>query len=210
MTMFRFGCGHVIHDEAIHDAQWGARLIYSEVVPSVGLDGTTYPGSSGVVWDRQTPDGDPTLVESLFPVVERAMEEFRKVHYELSSDSSGRLCWREGQRLVVMSPQGSYGYLYVTAVLEKPDHIGETQLTDHRRDGDRTWRELGNWPQRVVDEANLKAAAQRASRIEYLERELKWLEQDVHFARTDRARKLRQKKVDTILAEIEDVKAKLA
>lgn len=142
--MFAFGCGHVKYDENIHDAKWGARLIYKEVTD----------GFSGVLWDRQTPDGDPDLVKSLFPVLETALAMFRLQKYELPGDSRGHLCYREGQRLVVMSPQQSYGYLYVTAVLEKPDHLGETEvwdMSDQKNDYGHPVPELSNWPPRVIE-----------------------------------------------------------
>jgi hypothetical protein len=147
--MFRFGCGYVVLDDAVHEASWGARLIYSEVVA----------GSSGVVWDRQTPDGEADAVRLLFPVIERATEEFRKRDYDLPPDSRGRLCWRDGRVLVVMSPQGSYGYLYVTAVLERVEHVGETKLSDFG--GDQNIPLLGNWPPLDDVTAGLHGAVRR-------------------------------------------------
>ena len=138
MSMFRFGCGHVTIDPEIHAASWGARLIYNEVMD----------GSSGVVWDRQTPDGDEELVRSLFPVINEAMQQARLLRWHgLSSDSRNRLCWREGPRLVVCSPQGSYGYLYVTGAVEKLDHIGETKIAEFESSPVETF---GNWPLEVL------------------------------------------------------------
>lgn len=193
MTLeFKFGCGHVKYDEAIHDAKWGARLIYSEVAN----------GGSGVVWNRQTPDGEPALVESLFPVVDRAVAEFRKPEnqYTLTSDQSGHLCWREGQRLVVMSPQGSYGYLYITAVLEKPDHLGESEVWSFEDVPDRV--ELGNWPPRIVEAREAKERERDIERVTWLERDYKWALDEVRYARTPRAKTIRQNKADKIGDEL--------
>lgn len=199
MTMFQFGCGHIKYDETIHDAKWGARLIYSEVTA----------GGSGVVWDRQTPDGDKELVESLFPVVDRALAEFRKPEnmYTLDSGQSGHLVWRENQRVVVMSPQGSYGYLYITAVLEKVGHEGESKIWEFADMPDRV--ELGNWPPRVVEAREAKERKNDESMLEYLLRDYKWALDEVRYARTDRARTIRQKKADKIGEEIEALRAKV-
>jgi len=199
MSMFNFGCGHAKYDETIHDAKWGARLIYAEVTA----------GSSGVVWDRQTPDGEKELVESLFPVVDRALAEFRKVKYELSSDSRGHLCWREGQRIVVMSPQQSYGYLYITALLEKPDHLGETEIwdmSDQVNDYGRPVPELGNWPPRVV-EAKLEAERKyKASKLKSIrEFELPQAERELRWAAGKRTEKSKQRALDAVLAEIAEL-----
>jgi|WetSurMetagenome_2_1015567.scaffolds.fasta_scaffold24150_7 hypothetical protein len=197
--MFRFGCGHVTLDEAIHEASWGARLIYSEVVES-------RTGHTPVVWDRQTPDGDPETVQMLFPVIDRAIDEFRKVKYELSGSSRGRLCWRDGRALVVMSPQGSYGYLYVTAVLEREDHYGETHLADFEDGADIPL--FGNWPPEVV-EARLEAERKEAAdRIVWAERDLKWAKDEVRYARTPRTAKMRQKNVDALEVHLAALRAK--
>jgi len=193
MTLeFKFGCGHVKYDETIHEAKWGARLIYSEVTA----------GGSGVVWDRQTPTGEPELVETLFPVIDRAMTEFRKpeIMYDLPSDDNGHFCWREGRALVVMSPQGSYGYLYITAVLEREDHEGESDVWSFEDQPGR--KELGNWPPRVVEAAAEKQRKQDIDRVTWLERDYKWALDEVRYARTDRARTIRQKKADKIGDEL--------
>lgn len=199
--MFGFGCGHVKYDEAIHDAKWGARLIYAEVTD----------GYSGVVWDRQTPDGEKELVESLFPVVDRAMAEFRKPEnmYTLTSDSRGRLCWREGPRLVVMSPQSSYGYLYITAVLEKPGHEGETHIADFNIEDGSKFPQLGNWPPEVVEAARVKRRKSLEGQLEYAEREYKWALDKVRWAKTPRATTIRQKKADEIAQQIDNLKGEL-
>lgn len=199
MTMFRFGCGHVVKDPEVHDASWGARLIYAEVTGS--------SGRTPVVWDRQTPDGEEAAVLALFPTIDRAIDEFRRVQYELPSDSAGRLCWREGSVLVVMSPQGSYGYLYITAVHERDGHLGETALADFNKETRPRWVELGNWPQAVVD---ARAAAERKrieEQLHWAVRDYKWALDDVRRADTPRKRTVRQKKADEIGAHIEELRA---
>jgi hypothetical protein len=210
MTMFRFGCGHVTRDEAIHEATWGARLIYSEIVDMPKGSGTS------VVWDRQTPEGEPDTVRLLFPVIDRAIDEFRDVRYLLSSDSRGRLCWRDGRVLVVMSPQGSYGYLYVTAVLERDGHEGETQLAAFEADDSRI-PQLGNWPPEVVEARRMKELASAKDGLVWLTRDLRYAEDEVRRAPTPRAATLRRKKVteaqaklDEWLARIADLEAALA
>lgn len=160
-----FGCGHLPINDEIHEASWGARLIYSEVV--AGQSGKGF----AVVWDRQTPNGEPETVKQLFPVLERAVDEFRKVAWKLDSGQSGHLCWREGRILVVMSPQGSYGYLYITAVLEKEGHEGESKVWG--QDGE--WAEgelakrvqLGNWPPEVVEAREAKEREDKRKSIMY-------------------------------------------
>lgn len=204
MDGYRFGCGHVTLDPEIHEASWGARLIYSEVIA----------GSSGVVYDRQTPDGDPESVRMLFPVVEEATRRFREDHrYALGSDSRGRFCWRDGRVLVTMSPQGSYGYLYVTAVMEREGHEGETRLAAFETD---PIPEYGNWPPRVV-EAREQRERERA-RAGALHR-VKWAEQELRWAKIDRSKAevrhlsqrtmlARQRKVEKAHAEV--IEARLA
>lgn len=200
--MFRFGCGHIKVDPEIHEASWGARLIYTEVAEA-------RQGQTPVVWDRQTPDGDPEKVRLLWPVVDRAMDEFRLHRYELDSASRGHLCWRDGRALVVMSPQGSYGYLYVTAVLEKEGHEGESDVWEWKEDMEGQI-ELGNWPPRVV-------AAQKAEKLRVLQSSLKWLDHDIRFqeiqvraATTPRAKAIRQHKLDKIEMERDEVLANIA
>jgi len=193
----QWGCGHVKYDPEIHDARWGARLIYSEVAA----------GSSGVVYNRQAPQGEKELVESLFPVVDRALDEFRKVKYELDSSQSGHLVWRENQRVVVLSPQGSYGYLYITALLEKVGHEGETPIWEFEDQPER--KEFGNWPPRVVEAREAKQRKADEGMLEYLLRDYKWALDEVRYAKSDRARTIRQKKADKIGEEIEALRAKV-
>lgn len=196
MTMFRFGCGHVKLDPEIHEASWGARLIYAEIVD------TKIGGGTSVVWDRQTPDGEPDKVSLLFPVIDRAIDEFRKVKWQLPSDSRGRLCWREGRSLVVMSPQGSYGYLYVTAVLEYEHYEGCTTLAQFEEQPDEHPK-LGNWPPEVVEAREAKEREADKHRLEWALREYKWALDEVRYARTPRAKTIRQKKADELGLEVE-------
>jgi hypothetical protein len=201
----RFGCGHLPINDEIHEASWGARLIYHEVVEGFG----------GVVYDRQTPDGEPEKVRTLFPVVDRALEEFRKPEnmYALDSSQSGHLAWRDGRVLVVMSPQGSYGYLYITAVLEREGHEGESEIWG--RNGE--WAEgelakrvqLGNWPPEIVE---AREKTERESKLRYARenlpwtlREYMWAEMKVRTADTPRKAKLRQKEVDEIAERISEL-----
>jgi len=204
MTMFRFGCGHLPLNEEIHEASWGARLIYSEVAA----------GSSGVVWDRQTPAGEPETVQLLFPVIDRALEEFRKPEnkYALSSDQSGHLCWRDGRVLVVMSPQGSYGYLYITAVLEREGHEGESKVWGQDgewAEGDLAKRvQLGNWPPEILAAREEKEAKVKRERIlgdvGYAAQESRWNMHSVYRAKTETGKKralTKQAKLDDAVAE---------
>lgn len=193
-SMLRFGCGHVEKDEAIHEASWGARLIFAEVKD----------GASGVVWDRQTPDGEPDTVRLLFPVIERATAEVRPLlAWQMGSDSRGRFCWRDGRALVVMSPQGSYGYLYVTAVLEREGHEGETRLRDFE-DGANIPL-FGNWPPEMVAEREAKEReAKRAAildKVYWTAQEARWAQRDVWGSKTERTRTIRQKKADRLTDE---------
>jgi hypothetical protein len=195
MTMFAFGCGHIKYDETIHEAKWGARLIYNEVTA----------GSSGVVWDRQTPAGEEFDVRALFPVVDKALEVFREHQHELPNDSRGHLCWKDGRVLVVMSPQQSYGYLYITAVMEREGHVGESEvwdMSDQKGDYGRPVPELGNWPPRVVE-------AQEAAELEYKRKRLKNLrewdipqaERELRWAAGKRTEKSKQRAVDAVHEE---------
>lgn len=193
--MFRFGCSHVTLDEAVHEASWGARLIYSEVTA----------GGSGVVYDRQTPAGEAETVQILFPLIDRAMAQFREHQYELRGDSRGHLCWREGRALVVMSPQQSYGYLYVTAVLERLGHEGETEVWDMSDVTDEYRRpvpEIGNWPPRVVEARQKAEREQKARRLKSLrEWDLPHAERELRWAAGKRTEKGKQRALDAVLAE---------
>lgn len=202
-----FGCGHLPINDEIHEASWGARLIYNEVTSGQAGKGFA------VVWDRQTPNGEPDTVRSLFPVLERAVDEFRKPEnmYELDGGQSGHLCWREGRILVVMSPQGSYGYLYITAVLEKEGHEGESEIwgtNGEWAEGELAKRvQLGNWPPEVVAEREAKRLKQEREYALGALRYAKWDSDDalrkVWRAKTERSKKMAQNK----LAKMDDVLA---
>lgn len=126
MTEHRWGTRHVRQDDGIHLGGWGARLIYGEV----------RDGMSGVVWDRQNGWGDLTSQEGdeLLAFVERGMIRVREVIHRSSysdwhgTSDHGLVVYRDGLHLFVASPQGSYGYLYVTAVRERQDAYGRTEL----------------------------------------------------------------------------------
>lgn len=108
----RFSSYHLKLDPERHLAAYGARLLWDEVIA----------GSGGVVGDRQDAWGDRTALKDLvFPVVNRWTQLVREraSAYALNSGSNEAIELREGPILVVGSPQGSYGYLYVTAVFEK-------------------------------------------------------------------------------------------
>lgn len=203
MSMFRFGCGHLPLDERIHEVSWGARLIYAEVAG----------GSSGVVWDRQTPNGDPNTVQTLFPVIDRAMQEFRQHQHELPGDSRGHLCWREGRALVVMSPQQSYGYLYVTAVLEKEGHEGESEVWDMSDQSDSPYRkcpELGNWPPRVVEAREQAERDRKTRQLKGLrEWDLPQAERELRWAAGKRTEKAKQRALDAVVAHIDRLENEL-
>ena len=204
MTMFRFGCGHLPLNEAIHEASWGARLIYAEVTA----------GGSGVVYDRQTPAGEPETVRLLFPVIDAALAEFRKPEnqYRLTSDQSGHLAWRDGRVLVVMSPQGSYGYLYITAVLEREGHEGESEMWGQNgewAEGDLAKRvQLGNWPPEIVaarEEAEAKRKREEIlGRVAIAGQESRWQHYSINRAKTETGRKraiTKQQKLDDAVGE---------
>lgn len=111
-TKLRFGCGSLQFDPERHVAAYGARLIFSEV----------RDGGRGVVWDRQDARGPRESVEQeIFPVLD---EWYQKVWAEmrawrLESDSDRLVTLDKGKVHIGGSPQSSYGYLYVTAVLDK-------------------------------------------------------------------------------------------
>jgi hypothetical protein len=107
--MMTFGSAHMPYDPEAHEAWWGARLIFDEVKA----------GYRGVVFDRQTPTGDPEKVQLLFPVVDRWIAECKRQMdaWTLRSDDKDVIELQEGNIIVKGSPQGSYGYLYVSAAL---------------------------------------------------------------------------------------------
>ncbi len=96
-------------------AGYGARLIYDEL-----KDGYT-----GVVWDRQSAFGDKDIVEKyVLPVVRKwnkVATQWCKLHWNGSS-SYEVIEYSEpcaiGEVIVKGSPNGSYGYMYMTALLQ--------------------------------------------------------------------------------------------
>lgn len=118
-----YGTYHLTVDPAIHRAAWGARLIYKEVED----------GQSGIVFDRCAPWGDQhDLTAIIAPNYERAMKSIRSILKYGDSwggpDETGHIVWRDGLVVLVASPQGSAGYLYVTIALETPRTYGMTQI----------------------------------------------------------------------------------
>ncbi len=107
----KFSSYHLKYDPDKHVAAWGARLLWDEVMA----------GGKGLVGDRQDALGDPEKVKQIWPVIDRLVEEVRLAGqtYKLSSNSKEVFQRREGFINAVVSPQGSYGYLYVTGVVEK-------------------------------------------------------------------------------------------
>lgn len=95
-----------------HIAGWGARLIYDEVKAGYG----------GIVWDRQDAFGEPRLIETeVWPIVQKYMtmlREWMTYHYG-GSGSADVIELTDGKVTIKGSPQQSYGYFYVTALLEE-------------------------------------------------------------------------------------------
>jgi hypothetical protein len=106
-----WGCGAVNLDNA--DAAWGGRLIYNEVAE----------GGKGIVGDRVDMFGSEVVKTILLDamnggVMDKAMAEARKLHLKRRMTTGSRevfSLYRDRNVEVVASPQGSYGYLYVTA-----------------------------------------------------------------------------------------------
>lgn len=133
--MFRFGSAHLPNDPDTQLAHWGARLIYNEV-----LD-----GFSGIVGDRQTPDGPADLIEQrIFPHMDDFMGILRE-HMEYGAyNADPRIRFDNGEVLavtfgddvvVVASAQGSYGYLYVSAAVLKPEEPITLETAGFIKDG---------------------------------------------------------------------------
>lgn len=114
MNALGFGC-RLVTDLDQYPAGWGARLIYQEVTA----------GGTGIVWDRTDTFGEQEDKDKLLGlmndgVMKQAMNEARRwiATGEMHSGSDVAFDLYEGHRIkVVASPQGSYGYLYITAVL---------------------------------------------------------------------------------------------
>ena len=92
-----------------HEAGWGARLIFREVMD----------GSTGIVYDRQSTFGRDALVETyITPVFLRWLVEARRAFHDPEGEGSNEAVTLVHDRVTVVgSPQRSYGYLYVTALL---------------------------------------------------------------------------------------------
>jgi hypothetical protein len=102
------------HDPEQHAAFYGARLIFEEVASGFG----------GIVYNRQTPEGDEALInERIFPHYDEFMDLVRLEMDGwpmLSSGSRDVVQATFGDDVVfAASPQGSYGYLYLSAVVLK-------------------------------------------------------------------------------------------
>ena len=108
----KFSSYHLVADPAKHAAAYDARLIWAEIID----------GGAGVVHDRQDGFGAREDVESLFPLVERWTKKVSEAYRAgaLHPGSEEPIEIEDGPRRVAGGPQRSFGYLYVTAVLEKP------------------------------------------------------------------------------------------
>jgi hypothetical protein len=133
---------HTYHvDETQYPAAWGARLIHREVKD----------GGSGIVPDRQDLIGDDASRERLKillngnavevkvrdpkdrrrkitvtkrdGVLQQALDTIRDAWLRENSDEAF-LAYDDGTVRVVASPQASYGYIYITAVLLTPQVAG--------------------------------------------------------------------------------------
>ena len=111
MSDFGYGSYHNPYDPEKHVAFWGSRRIFAEV----------RDGSNGLVSDRQSVIGDVDEVNKVVaPVVRQWIEEVREqMRRDLSPSSQDVVTLVEGPVTVVGSPQGSHGYLYVSATLDK-------------------------------------------------------------------------------------------
>lgn len=94
------------------EAQWGARLIAKEV--AMGLN--------GLVHNRQSASGAKAhdLVKRMQErnVLHEACEAARKARLpDNGSDISPHILYQDDDIVVIGSPQGSFGYLYVSALL---------------------------------------------------------------------------------------------
>ena len=108
----KYGSYHLVADPEKHVAAYGARLIWDEVIS----------GGTGVVWDRQDNFGAKDDIESLLPLVKAWVQRVRDLNTSglMNGGSKEPFQLRDGLRCAIGGPQGSYGYLYVTVVLEKP------------------------------------------------------------------------------------------
>ena len=107
-----FSCGRLPIDGPLVEAGYGARLIYDEVKD----------GGKGVVWDRQSAFGEKEVIEQeILPRLDAfylVIRQWMKTHFA-GSGSDETIELRDGRVHMVASPQRSFGYLYLSAVLEK-------------------------------------------------------------------------------------------
>ena len=111
IDQLKFSSYHLKYDPDKHVAAWGARLLWDEVMA----------GGKGLVGDRQDAIGDPEKVKQIWPVIDRLVDNIRQMakEYRIGSGDEMVASAVEGFIHVVASPQGSYGYLYVTGVVDK-------------------------------------------------------------------------------------------
>ena len=104
----QFGTYNHLYDPNKHAAAWAGRLIYREVIE----------GGTGVVPGRVTlvDPRDVLVAHGLDTAVDEFLAHFRERAPRPSSEDV--VTYRDGCWTVVGSPQGSYGYLYVTATLD--------------------------------------------------------------------------------------------
>jgi len=110
MDKLRYGLPDVVPDSA--PAAWGGRLIHDEVIA----------GGRGIVFDRTDCVGSPEARARLIaylnhtPAIDAAMVEYaRGVNGSVTAKT---VVYTDDVVIVVASPNGSYGYLYVAACLK--------------------------------------------------------------------------------------------
>lgn len=112
-TKLAYGTYHVTD---LGRAAWGARLIFGEVMS----------GGRGIVGDRVdwfgTDEDRTELLEKLNDSFTVALRKARDLRIVPDSDEAYTL-FDDGDLVIVASPQSSYGYLYLTAVLREPKVI---------------------------------------------------------------------------------------
>jgi hypothetical protein len=110
---------------------------------------------------------------------------------------------------VVMSPQQSFGYLYITALLEKPNSLGETEIwdmSDQKDDYGHPVPELGNWPPRVIEAREAAELDRKRRRLKAIrEWDLPQAQRELRWAAGKRTEKSKQRALDAVRVEIEDL-----
>jgi hypothetical protein len=156
-------------DPMVHEAAWGARLIYADIKDGYG----------GVVWDRQDVYGDRTRVEEeLFPLFDRFIRIMRWAMNNSRCESNSRDCWylRQGLSVVAGSPQASYGYLYVTAVAEYVPGQGRTMFSVEEKGRLIDVTEMADDALKRIDESIIWYRANKYTGINVLKKSKKELE----------------------------------